>query len=501
MREVLDVPGTPYIRLQTSRLGAQLLVFEGRFGEMPLRLLEAAEGLDAFSREQSRQTLLDAMATFGLARELADSVTPALIAQTSHELAPLAGAPVRATDLLLESYCTTIEDGFVAAAPALRASVTQWVGEAPAVSDVARWSILAVWAALELWDVATLRRLVEQDLRGVRERHALPAVQTLLYAQSTVEILDGRFAAAAQVHDEARALAEMIDGNVSGGYLIECELRSWQGDDDAARPAIDAIRATATAQGFGQGVRIADLATAVLANGHGRYLEAAEAASRIVDDPMPGYVSQGLAELVEATSRIGRATEAQAAATRLRERATVSGTSLAMGIAARSDALLAPVGAAEALFTEAIRHIGATTSVPQLARSHLLLGEWLRRQRRRADARVQPRAGPRAVRRDRGRGVRRSCPDRARGHREDRAAPHRGHQARADAARAPGRDPRDHGLHQQRDRGTDVRQRQHRRLPPPHGVPEARDLLPSRPSLRVVRLTARQEPGLPGPGS
>jgi DNA-binding CsgD family transcriptional regulator len=144
-------------------------------------------------------------------------------------------------------------------------------------------------------------------------------------------------------------------------------------------------------RGEGVGLAILDWAQAVLYNGLGRYDEACAAALRLFEYPHDFGVrlNFGVGELIEAAVRAGTPELAVATCTRLREMAAASGTDWALGVAARSEALVADDSRAEALYIEAVERLGRTRMAVDLARSHLLYGEWLRRQRRRLDARQQ----------------------------------------------------------------------------------------------------------------
>jgi DNA-binding CsgD family transcriptional regulator len=105
------------------------------------------------------------------------------------------------------------------------------------------------------------------------------------------------------------------------------------------------------------------------------------------DTPIVG--TQALPDLVEAAVRAGRRDLAEAALARLADRATATGTSLALGLLARSRALLAAPADVGSEYEDALYLLARTRTAPQLARAHLLYGEWLRRQRRRREARDQ----------------------------------------------------------------------------------------------------------------
>jgi len=152
---------------------------------------------------------------------------------------------------------------------------------------------------------------------------------------------------------------------------------------------IDTAVPEVTARGEGGALAFAEYARAVLYNGLGRYDDALAAAASADAFEAEGFVicTQALVELVEAAARAGDRERAGAAARRLTEMAAATNTDWSAGIRARSEALLSPDGRAEPLYREAIEHLGRTRIRPQLARTHLLYGEWLRRQNRRVDAR------------------------------------------------------------------------------------------------------------------
>jgi DNA-binding CsgD family transcriptional regulator len=128
-------------------------------------------------------------------------------------------------------------------------------------------------------------------------------------------------------------------------------------------------------------------------NGLGRYEEALAAASEASDDTPELFVSMwSLGEVVEAASRTGDRERAARAVSRLAEHTGGSDAEWALGSQARADALVTDGEAAEAGYREAIDRFGRTRLRPELARSRLLYGEWLRRANRRVDAREQLRA-------------------------------------------------------------------------------------------------------------
>ena len=165
-------------------------------------------------------------------------------------------------------------------------------------------------------------------------------------------------------------------------------LVALRGREPEAIALIDESRVDATQRGEGIGLSVLDWAQAVLYNGLGRYDEARVAALRVFEYPHDlGTPNWGMVELIEATVRAGTPELAADVCSRLAEMARASGTDWALGLAARSEALLADDQRAEELYVEAVDRLGRTRMAVDLARAHLLYGEWLRRQRRRIDAR------------------------------------------------------------------------------------------------------------------
>ena len=141
------------------------------------------------------------------------------------------------------------------------------------------------------------------------------------------------------------------------------------------------------------GWRCVHWSTAVLCNGLGRYDEALEAAQLGAAYPPDLHVSSwALSELVEAAARCGQPEAAADALGRLAEMARACGTDWVLGVEARARALVADPADADELYRHAIEHLGRTRFRTELARAHLLYGEWLRREQRRVDAREQLRA-------------------------------------------------------------------------------------------------------------
>ena len=198
----------------------------------------------------------------------------------------------------------------------------------------------------------------------------------------------GDFAMAAALIAETDAICEAT-GSRSAPFAAML-LASLRGDQAEAVPLIEATIAEATAGGQGIAVAYAHWAASILANGLGRYADALAAAQQAAQDFPALYVGMwALPELIEAAVRTGNPRIAQDAIARLAEATQAGGTDFGLGLEARSRALVSEGETAESRYREAIDRLGRTQARPELARAHLLYGEWLRGEDRRRDARAE----------------------------------------------------------------------------------------------------------------
>ena len=351
--------------------------------------------------------------------------------------------------------------------------------------------------APELWDDEAWHELATRAVGLARDAGALTVLPIALDYRAGVHVHAGEFAAASALIEEADAITRG-DRQHTRCATRRSLLAAWRGRE---AEALDAHRrpASGTRPREARDARSVwpDYATAVLYNGLGRYDEALAAARRACEHDDLGFYGWSLAELVEAAARSGEREVAADALRRLEERTRRRGTDWALGIEARSRALLADDDRAEALYREAIEQLGRTRMVVHLARAHLLYGEWLRRENRRVDAREQLRTAYETLGRMGAGGVRRARPARAAGHRRDGARTQRGGARRSSrpqeaqiARLARGR------AHEPRDRCAAVHQPADRRVPPAQGVHEARHQLPQGASRRAGHRYSRSFPAV-----
>ena len=343
-------------------------------------LLNAARQLEPFDLELARETYLVAWGAGVIAGPVAGEDVFGEICRAARALPPRPGT-ARPLDLLLDGLALLTTDGHAAAIPALQRAAKALAGLP--VEDVLRWGWMAVSASITVWDHEAWRAISGRQARLVRDAGALAELPIQLSGLGMARSWVGDFAGAAALAAEADSVAAAT-GSRSAPYAL-LRLRALQGREAEASAAIEQAAAG------GPGVAIyAHWAAAVLYNGLARYEEAAAAARQATSNTFDYLVSAwALPELVESAARAGNPGLAREALERLAEVTQPCGTDVALGVEARSRALLSYGIAADDLYRVAIDRLARTRLRPELARAHLLYGEWLRREGRRADARVQ----------------------------------------------------------------------------------------------------------------
>jgi DNA-binding CsgD family transcriptional regulator len=358
----------------------------GMGSDAPTLLVKAARALERFDLGMARETYLTAWGAAVFAgRE--DVVTE--IGRAVRALPP-PPAP-RAFDLLLDGLALLATDGHAAATPMLQQAATALAGIP--LEDVLRWGWAAPTASSLVWDDGGAFGIPTRQVQLVRDAGALAALPIHLSALGVATVWVGDFAGAAAVIAEAESVAA-VTGSPIAPYAAVW-LAALRGKETDAAGFIAAAIERAAAGGQTMAAIQARWAAAVLYNGLGRYEEAASAARQATSNTFgPWIVMWGpaLAELVEAAARGGDTKEAQEALGRLAETTQPCGTDFAVGIEARCRALLSDGPAADELYRLAIDRLGRTRLRPELARAHLLYGEWLRREGRRIEARAELRA-------------------------------------------------------------------------------------------------------------
>jgi DNA-binding CsgD family transcriptional regulator len=360
------------------------LAFASASLEAPTLLLRAAHRLETLSPTVARETYLTAWRAANMAGEGAVAVD---ICHAVRALLPDASEPLP-LDTLLDAVASLTIDGRAAAAPRLELAAKA-LAEISA-EDVVRWGSAGAATAAS-WDIEGWRALNERHVQLMRDVGALAQLPLRLMSTGIADAWVGDFAGAASAIAESESVVAATGSRI-GPYAL-LRLRALQGREVETSTLIaDALeQASSGAQAM---VAIhAHWAAAVLFNGLGHYEDAVSAARQATSNSFEPWVSMwGLPELVEAASRSGDEASAREAFEHLRETTQPSGGDVALGIEARCLALLSEGTAAEQGYREAIDRLGRTAVRPELARAHLLYGEWLRREGRRVDAREQLRS-------------------------------------------------------------------------------------------------------------
>jgi DNA-binding CsgD family transcriptional regulator len=374
-------------RARIDLLRAQIVSASSRGSEAPPLLLAAAKRLEPLDPRLARETYLDALVAAMFAGSLATRGGLLEIATAIRDF-PSPEDPPPATDLLLDGLAMRITDGYVAAVPTLRMAVQALLDERLSAEQSSRWLWLACHTAHELWDDDAFDELSTRELAVTREAGALAALPLALVARLYMDLNAGDLARANLLVEELETIIELTGSHMAPYGALE--LAALRGPEEIARQLIDSRRADLETRGEGLGVALIHNATALLANGLGRYDEAYTSALQGTEHPEElGASTWMLPELIEAAARSGNVTMGRRALERLGETTSASGTEWALGIEARSRALLVEDMSADDLYREAIERLGHTRLRLDLARAHLLYGEWLRRSSRRVDSREQ----------------------------------------------------------------------------------------------------------------
>jgi DNA-binding CsgD family transcriptional regulator len=369
---------------------AQVTSAMTRGRDAPALLLHAAQRLAPLDAALAREATLDAFAAAVSAGRLARGPGARDVAQAvvtaSTGRAPR--RPPRAADLLLDGMAVLSTAGYGAGAPLLQGALAAFLDEPAGDDGALRWLWLACRVARALADDTRWAALAERQARLARRAGALALLPGALDEHAGAQLLCGRLTTAAAAAAEADAVATATGSPVRPHSPLWLVL--WRTDEADALAPLAAARSDAIRRGEGLWLAEADAATTVLHLGLGRYEEALTAAERVAEAPGAPVLSSWTApELIEAAARSGNGRRAAGAAARLTEIARACGTDWALGLEARSRALLAEGEAAEALYREAVERLGRTRIRVALARAHLLYGEWLRRENRRVDGREQ----------------------------------------------------------------------------------------------------------------
>jgi DNA-binding CsgD family transcriptional regulator len=378
-------PLDPLLRGRVDLLRGWIGFLAGDGSESPRLLLDAARRLEGVDVGLARETYLQALSATSYAGRLARGTDVHEVARAA--IAAPGLTPPRPVDLLLEGLALLISRGPVEATPLLRQAGGIFRRGETSLQEDLRWLGLACATASSTWDYGSWHDLASRQVQFTRASGALTILPIALNNLAILLLWEGDLDGAAVLLAEAEAVTEATGSQYTPyGATFLAALR---GREPEASALIGATVTDAVAGGRGHVARFATSASATLYNGLARY-EQAFAAAAEADAHFPDWSGDlQLHELVEAGVRAGRPEAAFEARDRLSDMTRAMGTEWPQGIDARSRALLSRAAIAEDLYHESIDYLRRTPISMELARSHLLFGEWLRRQNRRVDAREQ----------------------------------------------------------------------------------------------------------------
>ncbi|MEV8614167.1 AAA family ATPase [Amycolatopsis sp. NPDC051373] len=368
-------------------LRAEVAFAVSRGAEAPMLLLKTAQQLESFDTRLARDTYLQALSAARFALHLAVGGNVVEVAEAARR-APAPPGPPTPADLLLDGLAARDTGELATGSELLKRALRAFCADADAGVDELSWLWLAGTTAPDLWDYRSWERLATHHVERARAAGALTTLPLAVTSRVAVHVVLGELAEAAALVGEIDELAGAIGvGLAPYGAVM---LAAWQGREEETSAMVAATRGEVLARGEGAGAQIYAWAEALLGNSVGRYADAVVATDLAGQEQL--LVGAGLwmlAERVEATARNGQPREAAQAFRRLSVHTRVSGTEWALGIEARCRALVTEGSVAEDNYVESVERLGRTRVRGELARAHLLYGEWLRRNRRRRAAREQ----------------------------------------------------------------------------------------------------------------
>jgi DNA-binding CsgD family transcriptional regulator len=393
LRLIAIAESGPLDELQRARvelLRGQIAFALSRGSDAAPLMLKAAKRLEPLDPSLARETYAEALAAAMYAGRLAKADRVLEVAEAARA-AKRAGAcprPPRAADLLLDGQALLITEHLREATPMLKRALSAFGGDDLSNDEALRWLWLACVTAIHLWDEESWRVLADRYVQIARDAGALTVLPLALNHSAGWRVYAGDFHSAEALGAEAGEVSVAIGNpDVSISRLF---LAGWRGREVEAVRLIEASDQDAAGRGEGRRIGAGRYATAVLCNGLGNYERALAAAQEALEYQRELATSRwALSEQIEAAARSGNPELAADTLAQLSQTAMTSGTDWALGIAARSRALLSDDETAEGLYRDAIDHLARTHVRVESARAHLLYGEWLRRERRRADARKQ----------------------------------------------------------------------------------------------------------------
>jgi DNA-binding CsgD family transcriptional regulator len=380
-------PPDQFRRARADWLRGRVAFASNRGSDAPPLLLKAARQFEPLDSRLARETYLDALWSTMFGGNVSSGCDALEVARAART-APPPPQPARPPDLLLEGLALLATEGYPAGAPVLRQAMSAFRGTDLSTEEGLRWLWPACHTAVLVWDYESWDILSDRLVTLARDAGALMALPIALATRAGVHLFAGELAEVASLVAQAASVTEAIGGSFAPDGALT--LAAFRGRETDTSALIEAAAKDAQCRGEAEGLSYVQWVTAVLCNSLGRYEQALAIARQASEgSPAQQFSIWGLVELIEAAARSGASGRAAGALQLLSETTRACGTDWALGIEARSRALVSDGEAAESLYREAIDRLGRARLRVELGRARLLYGEWLRRQRRRRDARDQ----------------------------------------------------------------------------------------------------------------
>jgi DNA-binding CsgD family transcriptional regulator len=375
-------------RAGVELLRAQIAFASSRGSEAPAMLLQAVKRIEPLDAGFARASYLEALSAAMFAARLAGTGGGVRDVANAVRSAPAPASPPSTLDLLLDGWAALFADGCAVAAPTLMAALRRF-DDGAAAADQLLW--LVTITAPVVWDDTRWDALSERHVHLARGTGALGELPLALNSRAYLHLFRGELEPAARLIEEARVVIDATGASLTPWGAVA--LAGLRGREPEALSTLEIAATDSTQRGEGIGLTVIEWSRAVLWNGLGEHDKALSAAQEAVDCPTNSAAAAwGMVELVEAAARLDQGEAAGEHAERFAEIADATGSEWAAGVSARTRALVSEDAAAEELYRQALDHLGRCGMRVDLARTHLLYGEWLRRRNRRTDARAQLRA-------------------------------------------------------------------------------------------------------------
>ncbi|MFE2065890.1 AAA family ATPase [Streptomyces sp. NPDC059467] len=393
-RTALDLAGAdirgPVMSTRELRMRATAQMFQIVVADVPAMLMDAVTRLGPQDPRLTWELLCEALHAALVAHDCTrgTSLTEVAAAAVAARHAP--DSALRGRDLLMEGLARRVAEGYEHGAPVLRTALDGLRGGDGIGDANSPFAVMLLMACDDLWDAEAGRELTDRLAAANRDAGALYALGITLLVEARYELLDGRFGEAEVCYAEFDDIVAAT-GFPGGGDINRLHLFALTGREAELRAA---VRRTDEMRSMGLGLHqlMAQHALASLELGQGHYRQAMKHARAVFEEDPPTNGNLVLPLLIEAGVRTGDRAGAAGALARLEERAPLAGTPWALGALALGRALTADGDDAEKSYQESVELLGQGSLALEQARSRLLFGEWLRRCKRRSDARKQLRA-------------------------------------------------------------------------------------------------------------